>query len=157
MYNGLLWTPSPLQPAEAKPNLIQLYLNRFSLAKPAKLNFLLNSQLWPPGRRVGRRGWSQKESHSIKAWAYVSSFATWSQDLLIVKYFILMPERWSIMACLVFMFFYNFNHNYHHDLMFGLTYACCTSLILFAGQGRVHYMERISVPTAAEGLVFTEH
>ncbi len=33
-----------------------------------------------------------------------------------------------------------------------------TILILFAGQGRVHHMERISVPTAAEGLVSsTEH
>ncbi len=34
VYTGLSWTPSPRQPAEAKPNLSQL-----CLAKPAKLNF----------------------------------------------------------------------------------------------------------------------
>ncbi len=39
VYTGLSWTPSPRQPAEAKPNLSQLYLNWLSLAKPAKLNF----------------------------------------------------------------------------------------------------------------------
>ncbi len=39
MYTGLSWIPSPRKPAEAKPNLSQLYLSRLSLSKPAKLNF----------------------------------------------------------------------------------------------------------------------
>jgi hypothetical protein len=36
VYTDLSWTPSPRQPAEAKPNLSQLYL---SSAKPPKVNF----------------------------------------------------------------------------------------------------------------------
>jgi hypothetical protein len=39
VYTSLSWTLSPRQPAEAKPNLSQLYLSRLSLAKSAKLNF----------------------------------------------------------------------------------------------------------------------
>ncbi len=39
MYTGLSWTPNPRKPAEAKPNLSQLYLSRLSYAKPAKLSF----------------------------------------------------------------------------------------------------------------------
>jgi hypothetical protein len=39
VYTGLSWTPNPRKPAEAKPNLSQLYLSRLSYAKPAKLSF----------------------------------------------------------------------------------------------------------------------
>ncbi len=39
VYTGLSWIPSPRKPAEAKPNISQLYLSRLSLAMPAKLNF----------------------------------------------------------------------------------------------------------------------
>jgi hypothetical protein len=38
VYTGLSWALSPRQPAEAKPNLSQLYASRLSLAKATKLN-----------------------------------------------------------------------------------------------------------------------
>ncbi len=44
VYTGLSWTP-----AEAKPNLSQLYLSWLSLAKPAKLNFFKTPASDPQG------------------------------------------------------------------------------------------------------------
>jgi hypothetical protein len=40
VYTDLSCTSSPRWPAEAKPNVSQLYLSRLSLAKPAKLIFI---------------------------------------------------------------------------------------------------------------------
>jgi hypothetical protein len=39
VHRPIMDFPSPRWPAEAKPNLSQLYLSRLSFAKPAKLNF----------------------------------------------------------------------------------------------------------------------
>ncbi len=53
-----LWVSLLCTPAEAKPNLSQLYLSRHSLAKPAKLNFFktLASAAARPGRSSFFRG-----------------------------------------------------------------------------------------------------
>jgi hypothetical protein len=65
VYTGLSWTPSPREPAEAKPNISQQYLSRLSLAKPAKLNFL---KLLPLELKCGQESGDRCVSgHKIEA------------------------------------------------------------------------------------------